>query len=173
MPLHSALAELPARLLSWLRFLPRSWISVYILCDPSELLHPPYWIWPRRRPGNQYGTWFLIAKTLPPISYPEPAIFRRRIESSGIIHNRKPEILAFFARLLHSFLYQQPIRFTQIHGLSQSSRFLPWRSRARGTRLHFRRNYTSARTKFSVLTLHVAKFYNRIVALCSRGRWKL
>ena len=58
------------------------------------------------------------------ISYPEPAIFRRRIESSGIIHNRKPEILAFFARLLHSFLYQQPIRFTQIHGLSQSSRFL-------------------------------------------------
>ncbi len=29
------------------------------------------------------------------ISYPEPAIFRRRIESSGIIHNRKPEILAF------------------------------------------------------------------------------
>ena len=28
-------------------------------------------------------------------SYPEPAIFRRRIESSGIIHNRKPEILAF------------------------------------------------------------------------------
>ncbi len=70
-----------------------------------------------------------------PISYPEPAIFRRRIESSGIIHNRKPEILAFFARLLHSLLYQQPIRFTQIHGLSQSSRFLPWRSRARGTRL--------------------------------------
>ena len=60
-----------------------------------------------------------------PISYPEPAIFRRRIESSGIIHNRKPEILAFFARLLHSFLYQQPIRFTQIHGLSQSSRFFP------------------------------------------------
>ena len=32
MPLHSALAKLPARLLSWLRFLPRSWISVYILC---------------------------------------------------------------------------------------------------------------------------------------------
>ena len=59
------------------------------------------------------------------ISYPEPAIFRRRIESSGIIHNRKPEILAFFARLLHSFLYQQPIRFTQIHGLSQNSRFFP------------------------------------------------
>ena len=29
------------------------------------------------------------------ISYPEPAIFRGRIESSGIIHNRKPEILAF------------------------------------------------------------------------------
>ncbi len=32
MPLHSVLAKLPARLLSWLRFLPRSWISVYILC---------------------------------------------------------------------------------------------------------------------------------------------
>ena len=29
------------------------------------------------------------------ISYPEPAIFRGRIESSGIIHNRKPEILFF------------------------------------------------------------------------------
>ncbi len=70
-----------------------------------------------------------------PISYPEPAIFRGRIESSGIIHNRKPEILAFFARLLHSFLYQQPIRLTQIHVLSQSSRFFSWRSRARGTRL--------------------------------------
>ena len=37
MPLHSALAKLPARLLSWLRFLPRSWISVYILCVRAEL----------------------------------------------------------------------------------------------------------------------------------------
>ncbi len=48
-----------------------------------------------------------------PISYPEPAIFRGRIESSGIIHNRKPEILAFFAILLHSFLYQ--LTTNQIH----------------------------------------------------------
>ncbi len=36
MPLHSALAKLPARLLSWLRFLPRSWISVYILCVTGQ-----------------------------------------------------------------------------------------------------------------------------------------
>ena len=36
MPLHSALAKLPARLLSWLRFLPRSWISVYILCGSVD-----------------------------------------------------------------------------------------------------------------------------------------
>ena len=73
---------------------------------------------------NTYKVWFTFGAS-ETISYPEPAIFRRRIESSGIIHNRKPEILAFFARLLHSFLYQQPIRFTQIHGLSQSSRFFP------------------------------------------------
>ncbi len=37
----------------------------------------------------------VVLTSLEPISYPEPAIFRRRIESSGIIHNRKPEILAF------------------------------------------------------------------------------
>ena len=41
------------------------------------------------------------------ISYPEPAIFRRRIESSGIIHNRKPEILAFFC-LIATFLWIIP-----------------------------------------------------------------
>ena len=40
---------------------------------------------------NKWARW----GTSSAISYPEPAIFRGRIESSGIIHNRKPEILAF------------------------------------------------------------------------------
>ena len=46
MPLHSALAKLPARLLSWLRFLPRSWISVYILCGSVvHETHPLSTLW--------------------------------------------------------------------------------------------------------------------------------
>ena len=54
MPLHSALAKLPARLLSWLRFLPRSWISVYILCDISNWRNIMQIHWPL------YGTGVML-----------------------------------------------------------------------------------------------------------------